>query len=56
MAEVMFINNKTGKKYKVLKFDRDTGRVRLVGERGVEFEEKFDKELFKRLGYELQQA
>lgn len=53
MPELFFVNNKTGKKYKILKFDRDAGRVRLVGEHGVEFEEKYDKETFQRLGYEL---
>jgi hypothetical protein len=56
MAEVFFVNNKTGKKYKVLKFDREAGKVQLVGEHNVPFEEKYDKELFQRLGYELQQA
>lgn len=54
--ELFFENTKTGKKYKVLKFDREAGKVRLVGEHNVEFEEKFDKELFQKLGYELKQA
>jgi hypothetical protein len=56
MPELFFENTKTGKKYKVLKFDREAGKVRLVGEHNVEFEEKFDKELFQKLGYELKQA
>lgn len=53
---VFFVNSKTGRKYKVLKFDRDAGKVHLQGEAGVEFVENYDKELFQKLGYELQQG
>jgi hypothetical protein len=53
MSELAFVNEKTGKRYKVVKFDREAGKVTLIGEHGVEFTEKFDKELFKRLGYNL---
>lgn len=56
MAEVAFVNEKTGKKYKVVKFDQDAGKVTLIGDAGVEFEESYSKELFKRLGYKLAQA
>ena len=56
MAEIAFINRKTGKRYTVVKFDREAGRVTLKGEHGVEFTEKYDKELFQRLGYELDQS
>lgn len=55
MAEVYFENEKTGKKYLVLKFDREAGTVRLKGPQG-EFDEKYDKEHFKKLGYTLRQA
>lgn len=51
-----FINEKTGKTYKVVKFDQEAGEVVLVGEHGVEFTEKYDKEMFQRLGYKLQQV
>jgi hypothetical protein len=56
MAKVYFVNSKTGKKYEVLKFDRAAGKVQLVGEHAVPFEERYDKEMFQRLGYELQQG
>jgi hypothetical protein len=55
-AEMFFVNDKTGKKYKILKFDQAAGKVRLVGEHGIEFEEKYDKETFQKLGYELKQG
>lgn len=51
-----FINEKTGKTYKVVKFDQEAGKVTLVGEHGVEFTEDYDKDLFQRLGYKLQQV
>jgi hypothetical protein len=47
------VNQKTGKKYKILGFDRDAGTITLSGELGVTFTEKYNKELFKKLGYEL---
>lgn len=56
MSEVAFVNEKTGKAYKVVKFDREAGKVTLVGEQGVEFTEKYDKELFQKLGYTLKAA
>ena len=52
MAEVVCINEKTGKKYKVLAFDKDAGTVRLKGEHG-EFTEKYSKERFMQLGYTI---
>lgn len=55
-AELFFVNTKTGRKYKILKFDQASGKVRLVGEAGIEFEDKYDKETFQRLGYELKQG
>lgn len=52
-AEMFFVNDKTGKKYKILQFDQAAGKVKLRGENGIEFEEKYDKETFQRLGYQL---
>lgn len=51
-----FTNDKTGKTYKVVSFNQEAGEVTLVGEHGVEFTEKYDKDLFQRLGYKLQQV
>lgn len=56
MPEVAFVNEKTGKRYKVVKFDQTAGKVTLIGEHGVEFTENYDKELFQKLGYKLQAA
>ena len=52
MPEVVCINEKTGKKYKVLAFDKAAGTVRLRGEHG-EFTEKYSKERFQQMGYTL---
>lgn len=51
-----FVNEKTGKAYKIVRFDQAAGKVTLVGEHGVEFEEKYDKDAFIRLGYSLKQV
>jgi hypothetical protein len=56
MAEMAFVNEKTGKRYKVVNFDQTAGKITLVGEAGVEFTESYNKELFQRLGYKLQAA
>lgn len=56
MPEVAFVNQKTGKKYRVIKFDQEAGKVTLVGEHGVEFTEPYSKERFESLGYTLQAA
>lgn len=56
MAEIKFVNEKTGKVYRVVRFDKEAGKVVLIGEHGVEFTENYDKELFKKLGYKLQAA
>jgi hypothetical protein len=55
VANFYFVNEKTGKKYQVLAFDRDAGTVRLKGEL-AEFTERFDKERFKQWGYVLKQS
>ena len=54
MSELFFRNKKTGKKFKVVRFDKAKGTIVLKGEYR-EFEEKFDKAKFERLGYELVQ-
>lgn len=48
-------NRKTGRRYTVVNFDKEAGTVTLKGER-AEFTEKFDKQLFKDLGYDLKQG
>lgn len=52
MAELFFRNVKTGRKYKVLRIDKEKGEITLKGEYS-EFTEPYDKDRFKRLGYEL---
>lgn len=56
MAKLLFVNEKTGKTYEVVRFDQEAGKVYLKGEHGVEFGEDYDKELFQRLGYKLKQG
>lgn len=56
MAEVAFVNEKNGKRYTVVKFDKEHGKIVLKGEHGVEFTENYDKALFQRLGYKLAQG
>jgi hypothetical protein len=53
MAEAVFESAKTHKKYAVVKFDREAGKVTLRGESGTEFTEKYKPELFRQMGYEL---
>lgn len=52
MSELFFKNKKTGKRYKIIKLDKEKGEVTLKGEY-AEFVEPYDKEKFVRLGYEL---
>lgn len=54
MPDIAFVNPKTGKKYKVVNFDQEGGKVTLVGEAGIEFTEPYSKERFAGLGYTLQ--
>jgi hypothetical protein len=54
MAEYAFVNKKTGRKYKVVTFNKEAGEVTLVGDEGLEFTEPYSKERMQRLGYELQ--
>lgn len=53
MAEIAFINDKTGKKYTVVKFDKEAGKVELKDAEGFTFTEVYNKELFQKLGYKL---
>lgn len=55
MPEIFFENAKTGKRYKVIEFNKETGEMRLRGEH-AEFVEKYDKEKFQSWGYQLVQA
>lgn len=54
MPELYFINEKTSKRYKVVRFDKAAGEVVLKGEH-AEFSEKFDKAKFENMGYRLVQ-
>jgi hypothetical protein len=54
MAEVFFENDKTHKKYTVVKFEGD--KVRLRGESGLEFDEKFKPDMLRQMGYELRRG
>lgn len=56
MADIAFVNVKTGRRYKVVQFNKEEGKVTLVGEAGIEFVEPYSKERFQNLGYELQAA
>ena len=61
MATIYFVNEATGRKYKVLSFDKEKGEVRLLGDYGVTsgniegFLVKYDKESFVKMGYSLKQ-
>jgi hypothetical protein len=55
MPEIYFENAKTGKRYKVIKFDQATGEMVLRGEH-AEFTEKYDKDRFIEMGYALVKA
>lgn len=52
MTKVFFKNEKTGKKYEVVKLDKEKSEVTLRGEY-AEFVEPYDKERFQKLGYVL---
>lgn len=52
MIKVYFKNEKTGKKYEVVKLDKEKSEVTLRGEY-AEFTEPYDKERFMKLGYVL---
>lgn len=52
---VVLRSTKTGKDFKVISFNKETGIVTLQGETAT-FTEKFDQEAFKSWGYELVQV
>lgn len=47
------MNKRTGRKYEIVRFDKERGKIILKGE-VAEFEEDFDKAKIERLGYVLQ--
>jgi hypothetical protein len=51
--KVYFCNQKTGKKYEVVRIDKATNTVTLKGETAT-FTEPYDKDRFKRMGYVLE--
>jgi len=53
--KLYFRNAKTGKRYEVVKLDKAVGKVTLKGEMAT-FEEVYDKDRFKRMGYVLEQG
>lgn len=56
MASLFFVNEHTGNRYDVVRFDRNSGDVVLKGPlTGREFTQKFDREAFLKMGYKLQQ-
>jgi hypothetical protein len=54
VAEIAFVHNRTGRRYRVVAFDKDAGKVRLIGEHNVEFSEPYSKERFAEMGYTLE--
>jgi len=55
MTELYFRNMKTGRRYKVIRIDKEKGEITLKGEYS-EFTEPYDKERFQRLGYVLEKV
>lgn len=53
MTDTYFRNTRTGLRYKIIRFDKDKNEVVLKGEY-AEFTEKYDRERFKKMGYELE--
>lgn len=50
--KLYFRNTKTGKRYEIVRMDKAAGEVVLRGEY-AEFSERYDKDRFRRMGYEL---
>ena len=46
------VHKTTGRQYRIVSIDTQNGTITLEGERTT-FTEKFDKEQFKRMGYDL---
>lgn len=51
-VDLFFRNTKTGKEFKVIWINHETGKIRLSGQTR-EFEDDYSKERFIKLGYEL---
>lgn len=54
MSKLFLVNKNTGKKYEILAHDQKTNQLSLKGPNAV-FQEEFDKDRLKKLGYTLQQ-
>lgn len=52
-VELYFENAATKTRFKVVRFDKEAGTVTLIGKHNREFTEKFSKERFQSMGYEL---
>lgn len=55
MPKLYFQNEKTGKRYEIVRFDKAAGEVVLKGTSNNEFTEKYDKDRFLQMGYSLVQ-
>lgn len=53
MADIYFKNTTTGRRYKVIEFDKMTNEVRLQGDH-AEFREPYSKKRFEEMGYVLE--
>jgi ribosomal protein L15E len=47
-----FVNDETGRKFEVIKLDKEKGEITLKGEY-ANFVEPYDKDRFLRLGYKM---
>lgn len=56
MADLVFENTHTQKRYKIVSFDREAGTVTLIGPHNMPFTEKYSKERFEQMGYTLKQV
>lgn len=55
MTALYFRHTKTGKKYHIVKLDKDRNVITLRGEI-AEFEQPYDKAQFQQLGYVLERS
>lgn len=53
MPELYFTNTSTQKRYRIIRFDKEAGTVVLQGATGGEFTEKYSRERFEGMGYQL---
>jgi uncharacterized pyridoxamine 5'-phosphate oxidase family protein len=54
--KLYFQHKQTKDCYKVIKLDSKAGTITLEGPAGIQFVEPYDKERFKRQGYELKKG